>query len=114
MVTVFEAAGFTVSETKIETMLLRTPDQTTLASPLEIDRRTRLVRTCLKRFGLKLYDRATAPLTLKVRMPKVKVIETLLYGCAMYTLRANSFAKLRTTHYQSPLAGHWLPAPTSY
>ena len=37
IVTVFEAAGLTVSEKKTEALLLRTPDQTTLAPPLEID-----------------------------------------------------------------------------
>ena len=36
VVTVLEAAGLTVSETKTETMLLRTPAQTTLAPPLVI------------------------------------------------------------------------------
>ena len=76
-------------------MLLRTPDQITLAPPLvieavgqrykhtalflylggiihestdlslEIDRRIRLMRTCLKRFGPELYDRTIAPLGLK-------------------------------------------------
>ena len=93
---VFEAAGLTVSEKKTETMLLRTPNQTTLAPPLaieetgqrykqtaqllslggnihenadlllEIDRRTRLTRVCLKRFGPELYNGTTAPLSLKV------------------------------------------------
>ena len=92
-VTVFEVAGLTVSEKKTETTLLRTPDQTTLAPPLvieaagdrykqhtvliptcgiihenadlslEIDRRIRLMRECLKRLGPELYDRTkTAPL----------------------------------------------------
>ena len=37
IVTVFEAAGLTVSERKAETMLLRTPDQTSLAPPLVIE-----------------------------------------------------------------------------
>ena len=32
---------------------------------------------CLKRFGPELYDRAAAPLSLKVRMLKAEVIETL-------------------------------------
>ena len=36
LVTVFEAAGLTVSEKKTETMLLQTPDQTTLVPPLVI------------------------------------------------------------------------------
>ena len=35
--TVFEAAGLTVSETRTQTMLLQTPDQTTLAPPLAIE-----------------------------------------------------------------------------
>ena len=37
IVTVFEAAGLTVSEKKTETMPLRTADQTTLAPPLDIE-----------------------------------------------------------------------------
>ena len=37
IVTVFEAAGLTVSEKKTETMVLQTPDQTTLAPPLVIE-----------------------------------------------------------------------------
>ena len=87
MVIVFEAAGLTVSEKKTETMLRITPDQTTFAPPLaieaagqrciqtaqflylgglahenadpslEIDRRIRLMRACLKWFGPELYDR---------------------------------------------------------
>ena len=76
-------------------MLLRAPDQVTLAAPLvteaagqrdkqmaqllylsgnihenaelslEVDRRVSLMRACLKRFGPKLYDRTTASLSLK-------------------------------------------------
>ena len=37
IVTVFEAAGLTVSEEKTETMLLRTPDQAHRTSPLVIE-----------------------------------------------------------------------------
>ena len=37
IVTVFEAAGLTVSERKTETMLLRIPGQTSLAPPLAIE-----------------------------------------------------------------------------
>ena len=37
IVTVFEAAGLTVSEKKTETMLLRTPDQAPCTSPLVIE-----------------------------------------------------------------------------
>ena len=37
IVTVFEAAGLTESETKTETMLLQTPDPTTFAPPIVIE-----------------------------------------------------------------------------
>ena len=37
IVTIFEAAGLTVSEKKTETMLLRTPDQPPRTSPLVIE-----------------------------------------------------------------------------
>ena len=37
IVTVFEAAGLTVSENNTDTMLLRTPDQAPLTSPLIIE-----------------------------------------------------------------------------
>ena len=100
-VTVFKAEGLTVSEKKTETMLLRIPDQTSLASLLviesagqayprkrrplaRIERRIRLVWACLRRFGPELYDMAAAPLSLKVRMLKADVIETLLYGCVTW------------------------------
>ena len=98
IVTVFEAAGVTVSKRKTETILLRTPDQTSLAPPLvieatgqryrqtnqflylgsvihksadlsfEVERRIRLMWACFKQFGPELYDRTTAPHSLKVRV----------------------------------------------
>ena len=111
------------------TVFLRTRDQTILAPPLaieaaaqrykqtaqcvylsgithenadlsfEIDRRTCLLRACLKRFGPELYDRTIASLSLKVRMLKAELIETLLFGCVTWTLRVEYFAKLRTAHH---------------
>ena len=36
---------------------------------------------CYNRFKRELYDMEDAPLTLKVRMLKAEVMETLLYGC---------------------------------
>ena len=43
------------------------------------ERKIRVMLACPKRVGPELYDRATAPLSLKVRMLKAEVIETLLY-----------------------------------
>ena len=97
IVTVFEAAGLTISE-KTETMLQRTPDQAPSTSPLvieaadqryrqktqflylgglidasadivpEIKRRVRLAWACYSRFKRELYDMEPAPFALKLRM----------------------------------------------
>ena len=109
IVTVFEAAGLTVSE-KTETMLLRTPDQAPCNSPLvieaavqryrqttqfsylgglvdasadimpEIKRWVRLAWACYSRFKRELYDMEAAPFALKLRMLKAEVTETLCTG----------------------------------
>ena len=65
---------------------------------LEVERRIGLMWACFKRFGPELYDRTTAPLSLKVRMRKAEVIETLLYGCVTWTLSEQHFARLRPAH----------------
>ena len=110
IVTVFEVAGLTVSTTKTETMLLRTPNQEIRTSPLvvksagqrymqtmqflylgdlvdasadimpEMNRRIRLAWACYNRFKRELYDMEDAPFTLTVRMLKAELMETLLYG----------------------------------
>ena len=48
---------------------------------LEIDRRIRIRRERLKRFGTRFFVRTTAPPSLNVRMLKAEVIETLLCVC---------------------------------
>ena len=98
IVTVFDAAGLTVSEKKTETMLLRTPDQAPCTSPLaieaagqryrqttqflylgglidesadilpEIKRRVQLAWACYSRFKRELYDVEAAPIAMKLRM----------------------------------------------
>ena len=50
---------------------------------VEIKRWVGLMRACYKRFGPELYDMTTTRLSLKVRLLKAEVIETLLYGCVM-------------------------------
>ena len=49
----------------------------------------------------------TAPLNLKVRMPRPRWFETLLYGCITWTFRAKHFARLRSAH-QVTCASHSL------
>ena len=48
---------------------------------LEVERRTRLMWACLKRFGRELNDTKTAPRSLKVRMLKAEAIETPRLRC---------------------------------
>lgn len=113
--TVFKAVGLTVPETKTEHMLLRTPDQTHLAPrlvvgaadqtykrtvqflylgciltenaelSLAIDRQIRLMWSYLKRLG---------PVSLKYRMLKVGVNETLFVRLCYVGLQS------RTLHEQ--------------
>ena len=74
------------------------------------------MRACLIRFGPELYGGATAPLSLKVRMLKAEVIETLLYGCATWTLRAEhmpSFERLTTKSSCESLASSANFVPTA-
>ena len=68
---------------------------------LEVELRIRLMGACFKRSGLTLYERTTAPFSLReIRMLKAEVVETLLYGCVTWTLSAQLFARLRSAHYQ--------------
>ena len=67
----------------------------------EIERRICFMWACFKQFRPGLYDRKPTPISLKVRMLKTEVIETLLYGirCVTWTFGAEHF----TVHHQVPL-----------
>ena len=61
---------------------------------LEIGRRFRLLRACLKRDDPELYDRTTVPVSLKAQTnAEGRGDETLLYDCVTRTLGAEYFAK---------------------
>ena len=64
----------------------------------EIKRRILLAWACYNRFKRELYDMGDAPFTLKVRMLKAEVMETLLYVCFTWTRGQEYFAELRTAH----------------
>ena len=64
----------------------------------EIKRWIRLAWACYNRFKQELYDMEDAPFTLKVRMLKAEVMETLLYGCVTWAFGQEHFAELRTAH----------------
>ena len=110
IVVVCAAFGLTVSEAKTEIMCLRAkrmPESTATFSEeaagqvynqtnefvylggnvdhnadlsIEVDRRIGNAWCSFRKYTLKLYDRPTAPLELKIRMLRVEVLETMLYG----------------------------------
>ena len=65
----------------------------------QMKRRTRLEWACYNRFKRELCDMEDAPLTLKVRMRKADEMETLLYGCMIWTLGQEHVAELRRAHH---------------
>ena len=110
---VIESAGERYRQT-IQHVCLEGVINESAALVLETSRRIRLMHTCLKWFGPELsYDTTTTPLSQKVRMLKVEVIETLRYGCLMCTLSAKS-CRQASNRAPSPPASNWLPAPTKY
>ena len=128
IVVVCTAFGLIVSEAKTEIMCLRAkgmPEATAIFSveaagqvynqtneivflggnvnhnadlPIEIDRRIRKTWCSFRKYTLELYDRPSAPLELKIRMLRVEVIETILYGCVTWSPRAYQYDTLRRAH----------------
>ena len=52
---------------------------------IEVDRLIRNAWCSFRTYTLKLYDRPSAPLELKIRMRRAEVLETTLYGCVTWT-----------------------------
>ena len=67
---------------------------------IEVDRRIRNAWCSLRKYTLKLYDRPSAPLELKISMPRAEVLETMLYGCATWSPRACHYDTLRRAHHR--------------
>ena len=92
-----EAAGQIYKQVQSFTYLggavTETPDMS-----VEIARRTRACWTPIRRYSRELYGQPKVALSLKTRMVKSEAIEALLYGCSIWTLRQEHYAKLRTVH----------------
>ena len=128
IVVVWAAFGLTVSKAMTETMCLhakRIPESTAIFSveaagqvynhtnefvclggnvnhnahlSIEVDRRIRNAWCSFRKYTLKLYDRPSAPLELKIRMLRAEVLETMLYGCVTWSPRACHYDTLRRAH----------------
>ena len=130
IVVVCAAFGLTVSEARTEIMCLRgkaMPESTATFSveaagqvynqtnefvylggnvnhnvdrSIEVDRRISNAWCSFRKYTLELYDRPSAPLELKIRMLRVEVLETMLYGCVTWSLRACHYDTLRRAHHR--------------
>ena len=69
------------------------------ALPIEINRRIRNSWYSFWKCTLKLYDRPSAPIELKIRMLRAEVLETMLYGCVTWSPRACHYDTLRRIHH---------------
>ncbi|CAM9429564.1 unnamed protein product, partial [Ectocarpus fasciculatus] len=55
---------------------------------------------CYRRNSASMYDRKRANRQLKIRLLQAEVVQTLLYGCASWSLAAEHHTKLNGTHRQ--------------
>ena len=55
---------------------------------IEVNRRICNAWGSFRKYTLELYDRPSAPLKFKIRMLRVEVIVTMLYGCVTWSPRA--------------------------
>ena len=128
IVTAYSAFGLTVSEAKTEIMCAcrlkvvvrcRSPSMqparytkpTIEAVPLggaisadrvlsiAMTRRLQMAWACVQRYKMEICDRVGLRLRLKVRLPKAEVIETLLYGCMMWSPNKPDYDRLRRVHH---------------
>ena len=67
---------------------------------IEVNRRIRNAWCSFRKYTLELYDRPSAPLELKLRMLRVEVLETGLYGCVTWSPRACHYDTLRRVHHR--------------
>ena len=67
---------------------------------IEVDRYIRNAWCSFRKYTLDLYDRPSAPLELKIQMLRAEVLETLLYGCVIWSPRACHYDTLRRDRHR--------------
>ena len=66
---------------------------------IDLNRRIRDALCSFRTYTLKLYDRPSALLELKIRMLRAEVLETMMYGCVTWSPRACHHDTLRRVHH---------------
>ena len=67
---------------------------------IEADLRIPNAGCSFREYILELYDRPSAPLELKIRTLEAEVLETMLYGCGTWSLRACPYDTLLRAHHR--------------
>ena len=67
---------------------------------VKVGRRIRNAWWSFRKYTLELYDRPSAPLELNIRLLRAEVLETMLYGCVTWSLRACHYDTLRRAHHR--------------
>ena len=67
---------------------------------IEVDRRIRNAWCSFRKYTLELYHRPSSSPELKIRMLRVEVFETMLYGCVTWSPRACHYDTLRRAHHR--------------
>ena len=67
---------------------------------IEVGRRIRNAWYSFRKYTLELYTRPSAPLELKIRMLRVEVLKTMLYGCVTWSPRACYYGSLHRAHHR--------------
>ena len=94
-----EAAGQVYNQTN-EFVYLRGNVNHNADPSIEVDRRIRNAWCGFRKYTLELYDGPSAPLELKIRMLRAEILETVLYGCVTWSLRACHNDTLRRAYHR--------------
>ena len=65
---------------------------------IEVGRRVRNAWYSFRKYTLELHHRPSDPLELKIRMLRVEILETMLYGCVTWNPRACHYDTLHRAH----------------
>ena len=95
-----EAAGQVYNQTNTFVYLRGNVNHHNADLSIEIGRRVRNAWCSFRKYTLELHDRPSAPLDLKIRMIRAKVLEIMLYGCVTWSPRACHYGTLRRVHHR--------------
>ena len=94
-----EAAGQVYRQTKEFVVYLGGKVNHSTDLPIKVNRCIHNPLCSFRKYILELYDRPSGPLELKIRMLKVEILDTILYGYVTWSPRACPYRTLRQAHH---------------